>query len=298
MKHFILFIFLICFVCISHAQALLPVEEALRPMSKGTNPSFAVEIPKTTLKDVEKEWIKYIRAGSKEKPVESGGEIAMPGAVNKNVAASTFKIYSALLEITDGVRLTAWFSIGNDSVFISREMGNGRDLAAQKYVRDFALARYRDAMKNEVQAEKNKLKKLDSELKDLVKQEEKAVKNINEMQRTIGRTQDAIGTLRGDEQRKSDQIYNQKTVLEGMNNKADQSYKDAEKVLKNLEKEKEKAQKQNEKENKSIDNLNRDIREERRKIDDLKQDQRLKRGQIEDQKRAVSQAENRLKQIK
>src|ERR1700753_166312 len=121
---------------VAYAQDPLNVDEAVKPMSKGSNPSFTVLIPQNTLKSTDKDWRKYIGAGSKGKVVDANGEIFIAGAVNKNVSATPFNVYSTLVETTDGVRLTAWLSL-NDSVYISKDQGNDRDLAAQKYVRDF-----------------------------------------------------------------------------------------------------------------------------------------------------------------
>lgn len=298
MNRFLILTFIFLWAGFLQGQTILPVEESARPMSKGTYAAFTVEIPQTTLKQAIKDWDKYLRNGSKEKAYDGGGEHVQPGVVNKNVAPDPFKVYSTMLETTDGVRLSAWFSLGNDSVFISKEMGNDRELAAQKYVRDFAVIHYREIVKQQLADEKDKKKKMESELKDLIKQEEKSVKNINEAQRSIGQAQDAISTRRGDEQRKSDLIYNQKAMMERMESKDGQLYKDAEKVLKSMEKEKEKLQNETEKENGKIDDWNRDIREEKRKIDDLKQDQRIKRGQTEEQKKVIAQVETKLKSVK
>ncbi|MBL0309823.1 MAG: hypothetical protein IPP77_09165 [Bacteroidetes bacterium] len=282
----------------AYSQDQLTVDESLRPMSKGTQPAFTLNIPQTNLKDVEKEWMKYIKSGSKEKSVAVGGEIIMPGAVNKNIAAEPFTIYSTLLETNQGVFLSAWFGLGGDSVFITRELNNGKDLAAKKYIRDFAIQRYRVAVKAQVEIEKGKMKDLEKELKGLEKDEDKANKNINGYERDIQRSKDQIATNDGDEKRKGDLVYAQKTKMDNMNTYEKETLKAAEKVLKTLEKEKEKIQKDSEKENRKIDDWNSNIREERRKIDNLKQDQRIKRGQIADQKKVISEVEQKLKDIK
>ena len=155
------------------AQKKIEIEESPKLMSKGTYPSFAAEIPQAKLKDVDKAWRKYIATGTKGKIVEAGDEINLAGAVNKNISATTFNIYSKLLETTEGVRVTAWLNYG-DSVYISKEQNNDKDLAAQKYILDFANDQYREAVKVELKKEQEKIKALEGEMKDLIKEEEKS----------------------------------------------------------------------------------------------------------------------------
>ena len=69
-------------------------------MSKGTYPCFSAEIPRAKLKDVQKDWKKYISAGSKAKVLEANDEISIAGAINKNISSDPFNVYSRLLETT------------------------------------------------------------------------------------------------------------------------------------------------------------------------------------------------------
>lgn len=278
------------------AQKKIEIDESSRLMSKGTYPSFAAEIPQAKLKDVDKAWRKYISAGSKSKIVEAGDEINLVGAVNKNITTEVFNIYSKLLETTEGVKVTAWFSL-NDSVYISKDQNNDKDLAVKKYMLDFALDQYREVVKDELKKEQDKTKDLEGEMKDLIKAEEKSNKKISEYERSIQRAHDDIATNNGDQKRQSDLIYTQKGVVEASKGNAT-VLKEAQKTLKDMENAKEKLEKQNEKLNKDIDSWNKEIREEQRKIEASKQDQKLKAEQIAKQKDTVQGVEEKLKNIK
>ena len=261
------------------AQTDLSVTETIRPNSKGNFNSFQVTIPQTKLKDVERDWQKYLRDGSKGKPETFNGEIIMRGAVSKNVSPNPFTVYSKLLETSGGVVLTAWIT-EDDSVFISAELNNDKDLAAKKYVRDFAVEEYKEVVKEELKSEKKTLNNLEDELKSLINDEDKSRKKVNECDRSIQRNRTAISTNEGDQKNKIEQITAQK------------------KTLKTYEEDLKKLQKENEKLNKEIDGWQKDIRTEERSIDKSKADQKFKTEQVEKQKTVIKAIEEKLAGIK
>jgi hypothetical protein len=277
-------------------QGQMTVDEDVRPMSKGEFPSFSIEIPQSDLKTIDKDWKKYLSMGSKAKLLEVNGEVIMPGAVSKNVSVEPFNVYSKLLETNTGVRVTAWFNF-KDSVYISKQLNNDMDMAAQKYILDFALSEFRVAVGNELDGEKDRQKKMEDEMKDLIKAEERSTKKINEDNRSIDRAKNDIVANQGDQQRQADLISNQKGLVESTKDNPDAN-KDAIKGLKDLESTKKKLEKQNEKLNKDIDGWNKEIREEQRKIEASRNDQKLKSGQIEKQKQVVVGVQDKLSNIK
>lgn len=278
------------------AQTEITVTETQRPNSKGSFNSFQVTIPQTKLKEVERDWQKYLRDGAKGKPESVNGEIIMRGAVSKNVSPNPFTVYSKLLETTGGVILTAWIT-EDDSVFISAELNNDKDLAAKKYVRDFAVEEYKEVVKEELKAEKKTLNNLEDELKSFINDEDKSRKKVNEHDRSIQRNRTAISTNEGDQKNKIEQITAQKKTAEALRNSPD-AYKEANKTLKTYEDELKKLQKENEKMQKEIDGWQKDIRTEERSIDKSKADQKLKTEQIEKQKAVVKTVEEKLANIK
>ena len=280
------------------AQANIAVEESDRLFSKGTQPSFLVEIPENKLKDVERDWMKYLNTNSAKgfKPETVNGEIIMRGAQNKNVSPAPFVVYSKLLETAMGVRLTAWIS-ENDSVFISKALGNDKDIAANKYVRDFAVQQYREVVKRELGREEDKLKKLEGDLKGLINDEDKSKKKINANDREIERNRSQIAINKSDETRKVEQINNKKTVVNNTRQAYGNTNKEAKKGLADLEKERKKIEANSEKLNREIDNLQKDIREDERNITQSQQTQRQKINEIEDQKNRIKVLDNKLRSI-
>ena len=280
---------------LSFGQTQISVDPDVRPMSKGEFPSYSVEVPQSDVKTIDKDWKKYLSTGTKAKLIELGGEVIMPGAVNKNISSDPFNVYSKLLETNTGVRITAWFNF-KDSFYISKQYNNDMDVAAKKYMLDFAMQEYHDVVSNELDGEKGRLKKLQDEMNDLIKAEEKSTKRINEDRRSIDRAKNDITANEGDQQRQADLISNQKGVVSSTTDP--DANKEAVKALKDLEATKKKLEKQNEKMNKDIDGWNKEIREEQRKIDASRADQKLKSEQIENQKQVVASVQDRLAAIK
>lgn len=268
-----------------------------RTFSKGTFASYQFTIPQAYLKDVSKDWQKYIKAGSKGKVAEENGETSIAGAVNKNVSGTTFDVYSTLVETTDGVRMTVWLT-GPDSAYISKANNTDKDLAAQKYLHDFAVEAYKDAVGRELKEQQDGLKSLEDNLKEFIKDEEKSNKKINEDERSIERQKNAIKMNDNDQKNKAEQIGAQKKLVEQQRAISADAAKDAEKTQKGYESELKKLEKDNEKLNKEIDNWEKDIREEGRNIEKSKQNQRLKNDAIEKQKLIIKAVEEKLAAIK
>ena len=151
----LLFAALSVFSLSGFAQKPITVDVVPHSMSKDAQHSFIVEIPQTTLKDVEKDWVRYVGEGSKGRAVVVDGVHHQSGAFNGNISAYAFNIHSKLLEASEGVRLTVWISQDN-STFTPKDSSSGYDLAVQKYVRDFAIREYRQAVQRELKAEQDK----------------------------------------------------------------------------------------------------------------------------------------------
>lgn len=279
-----------------YAAKELVITQADNTFSLGKHASMEITIPQAKLSDVDKDWQKYIKSGSKNKPETKDGITSIKGAVNKNVSPQGFGLYSKLIGTTDGVKMIVWF-LREDSIYMSSATGTDRDLAAEKYLHDFAVGEYKNAVKDELKAEQDKLKNLEDELKDFIKDEEKSNKKINEDERSIERQKNAIQMNNNDQKNKAEQIGAQKKVVEQQKAISADAGKDAAKVQKGFENELKKLEKDNEKMNRDIDDWEKEIREERRNIDKSKQNQNLKNDDIEKQRRVINAVQNKLDNI-
>ena len=278
------------------AQQVITVEQGPKEMSKGSRHAFTVIVPEAKLKKVQKEWIDYKKKGSKGKVVEINGEHILNGAVNKNISATPFLIHSKFLETQEGVRLTVFIS-QNDSLEFSRDPASDHNIAASKYVRDFAVSTYRDVVQEQLDAENEKLGKLKEELADLRKEEDKSIKNISAAKRDISKCEVNTASAKSEILGKIGQITTQKDVVARLNNSLGNEQKEAQKTLKGLEDDKKKLEKNVEKMSKDIDKSNEEIRNEERNIDESKRKQNAKEKDIDSQKAEVQKAEQKLKGI-
>lgn len=282
----------VCFCLFGFAQKPIVIDHAVRLMSKDTQPSYQFEISQTTLKDVEKDWLKYLNTGSKGKASSVNGENLQPAAVNSNISTKPFNVYSKVLETSEGIRITAWFT-ENDTVFFSKTLNAEQDLAIQKYLRDFAVAEYKAAVSAELKAEQDKLKALEKTLEGLYREEEKAAKKISESNRSIQKSTDNTAKNNADIQNVSYKISDQKGMVERTASDANAN-KGAKQTLKDLENQRKTLQKNNETEAKNIDNMNKQIREQERAITSLKEKQKESATQIETQKAKVKEVQTKL----
>lgn len=262
------------------------------PVSMDTLRSFVVVIPQTILKDVEKDWLKYLRRGSKGKATEANGVNLQTGAVNKNISAEPFNVYSRLISTTGGVRLNVWLG----EISISKVPNSGQHLAVQKYVYDFVVQQYRHAVEAELKTERAKQQKLGNDLAGYIKSEEKSTKTVNANERTTERAKDAITTNNGDIQNSTDKISDQKQNVE--RNASDQNAsKGAKKTLAELEDEKKDLQKENEKKSEKMYDRNKENRKEVRNIENSHENQANTAAALEKQKQVVHDVQTKLDNI-
>ncbi len=295
MKKMILYPLMLLVPFFGMAQSI-SIQQSTQPCSHGEQPSFQLLIPQAKLKDVERDWTRYLKTKAKGKPEEVAGEIAMYGAVKKNVAPDGFNVFSKLLETTEGVMLTAWF-MRSDSAFMSKEKDSNQALAVELYLQNFAVPEYKAIVKDELKSENKKLEDLQNDLKGFINAEEKSNSKINENERSISRNKTQLRTNENDQKNQQNRIGQQKVVVESLKRTPGDAYKEAEKTLKEMENELKKLVNENEKLNKQIDKWEKEIREEGRNIDQSKQDQSLKNTDIEKQRRVVKSVENKLKSI-
>ncbi len=278
------------------AQQPILVDMAPKDANSITQSAFRVSIPQATLNDVKKDWLKYMSNNSKGKANEENGEFIQYRAVNKNISPKPFDIYSKLLETTQGVEIAVRLTQNNKS-FVSKNINDGTDLAVKKYLHDFAVIQYRNAVQLELDREIEKQKQLEKKLSALIDEEEKSAQKIINNQRSTGLAVEAISVKDSDIQSATDKIHDQKQMVTYTASDPN-AHKGAKKTLKELESEKKDLQKASTSEGKQIDSRDIENREEERKIKDLQQQQELVMKSLENQKKLIFEVRNKLANIK
>lgn len=278
------------------AQVPITVAESTQLMSKDTQPAFMVTIPQTTRKEIEKDWLKYVGIGIKGKTTVTNGENIQMGAVYKNISPSPYTVYSKVVETVDGVHLTAWFT-ENDKVFFTKSINNDQGLAIEKYLRDFAVAEYQDAVKEELRVEQNKLKTLEKQLGNDINATEKSGKRMDNNNRSIEKRTDKMATNSADIDHANGKINNQKEMVNQTAADANAN-RGAKQTLKEDQREKQRLQNSNVSESKNIDAANKSSRTEERNTATLKEMEISKTEQIAQQKLKVQAVQEKLNNIK
>ncbi|MFI5218562.1 MAG: hypothetical protein ACHQNT_03655 [Bacteroidia bacterium] len=295
--HFaLLFCTSVLFSSSAFAQKPIVVEEVIKEMSRGMQTGYEVLIPEITLRDAKSALSKYLRKDSRGKVEEAKGELFINGAVNKNISADLFTVYSKLLETDDGVKLTAFFT-ENDTLFFTSSLNPDQGIAIKKYLRDFALMQYRDLVKKDLETQERKQKELEHQLGELIKAKQKSERVISESKRTIENNKKEIALNNQQDNDKAAAVLSQKQIVSSLKGSGGEEEKVAEKTLKNLQNDKRKLEKEKESLEREIDKLTIRIEDEQRSIENNLKAQEGKNNEIEKQKVKVKITEVKLNTI-
>jgi hypothetical protein len=257
--------------------------------------ALSVFIPQTEIKGVQKDWGRYVGQGSKGKTAIADGQYTQYSAVNKNISAEPFNISARFAGTTEGVKLSVWLSDNNNFENTGSTTGD-RALALQKYIHDFAIMEYRQAVLYELNANKAKQSDLENDLTKLMKQENILTLRIEENNRAIIKSNDAIATHRNDVESLTVRIEAQKGMVQ--NTAADPNATEgARKTLGQLESEKRELQKKNDREGKNIVQFKAQIMADERAKADIKEREISKAENIDKQKQVVTQIKAKLDAI-
>ncbi len=293
---------LFLFTYAAFCQNTISVDALPQTISPTSQVFFMVEIPQTNIMAAENNWLKYVATGSSGSADSTNREFHQEVAYDDNLSPFSFTVYSKMTEISDGILLKVWFS-QNGSPFVHNDPKSVLYLAAQKYVRDFAVEQYRHAVEGELKAGQDKLKEMEKELVILNNEEEKSLNTLSENQSdTIYQAEavaeDAIATTDSDIWKSSQHINGRKEMVGTTS--ADANAVDSEqKTLKKSEWNKNKLQHQNSTTGKVNDKRNKvSLKENRITSIAKKQHKALKSDEIASQRLKVDAVKVNLANIR
>jgi hypothetical protein len=292
----LLFVLISIYSTFSFSQKLIVVGISPKTAGGDKQINFQVDIPQTTIKYVEKDWLKLLSKGSKGKATIVDGEYVQPAAVNGSISAIPFNVYTKLVETFEGVQMTVWLT-QNKVAFISTDPLSPDNQAVQKFIRDFAVLKYQQAVERELVAEKSTLKKLEKDYATLVRREDKAIKKVTGNVRMTKRANEDIAVNNSDIQKSAAEISDQKAMVVTTSSDANAT-KGASKTLKKMEKKKTGFQKSNEANGKKNDIRNEENRAAERSMVAAKDDQILVSEAIAKQKIVVQNVQTKLDGIR
>ena len=242
----------------------ITVETVSRVISQGQQTGLKVDIFQASKKDVTKEWSKHIRQNTKSKVEEFDNEIVIIGTNISEITNAPLNIYAVINDYLDHIEVNAFFETPDG--FITKENAETEFLSCRKFLRDFGVIIYRDAVKEELKKEEKDLKELHSDLNKIVDSNDKLHKNIAKEERDIIEARNDIKSNDLDQDRLRNEIQSAKSRI--YNIKGSEARKEAEKALSELEKDLSKLKKDNEDYHKEIVKSEADIRSYTREIDD------------------------------
>lgn len=284
------------FTVAAHAQKPVVVDMVPQTTDNATQISYVVLIPQAKLKDVDSNWNSHLSSDSKGGSTDKDGVHHQKNVQVKNISPDRFDTYSRMNETAEGVHLSVWLS-QNGRALVSDAADSGLNLAAKKYVFDFAIGQYREAVQMELKAEQSKLKDMEGELASLLKTREKSIETVNDNEREEKKTEAAIAVTNRDIDNASLDIHDQKQMVK--TTAADpNAQKGAEKTLDNLQDDKKDLQKDNKKKGEHLNDLEKENRQVARTMDTNDQNVDLKTAAIEAQKEVVRAVQTKLANIK
>ena len=166
----------------SIAQETFIVNIQERPSSQGLQPAFEVEIPQATSPDAVRILERMLaprRLFSKnQKFVQEGDEWIMRNADLKKISSSPLTVIAQVSAFPEKIFARIFFS--DDQGFLgSSESMSAKTEDAKRFVRDYALDVYRDAVEKELRNEQNILASLEQYLRKMGRQQGSKERKIN-----------------------------------------------------------------------------------------------------------------------
>ena len=176
------------------------VKEAKRFMSQGQNNALVVSLKKSNKSEVEKEWMRIVKAfGGKTKKISKTGEIFTDNADVSAMSRNTIDIYALVEERGPDAELVVWFDLGG--AFLSSEMHTTRFPYAEKLLNDMALRVSEAAMEEELARQESMLSSLSEQMKKLREDKAEYTNEIMKYVDKITESKNKINTV--DEQYKN-----------------------------------------------------------------------------------------------
>ena len=223
------FFFTLLFVCLfsSLSQAQLTpkgvestmISESARAMSKGSNNSMSVNLPKVTAKFAEEIWKDFVKqykgAYKKDKKAdESFVDNAMVGGIG---GGNTVDMYMKFAESSDNTAATLWIDLGG--AYLNSKDFTDKYAEAEKMLMTYALTVSREQTKNLLKEQEKMQKNQESDLQKLEKKNKNLLDDIEGWKKKITQAEADIQTNLKQQEEAKTKIEGQKKVVEEVKKK-------------------------------------------------------------------------------
>lgn len=248
----------------SEAAKEIIVKPVTKEISRGKQPGMKVDIYQATKKEVVKAWSKKINQNTKSKVEERENEIFIIGTHISEITNEPLNIYAVINDYMDYVEVNAFFETRDG--FITQEKAETEYLSCRKFLREFGVACYQDAVRQEIKKEEKVLEGLNTEMRTIVHTNDKLHKNIAKEERDIVDARNDIELNEMEQDRLRSEIYDARGHLYKI--RGEEARKEAEQEIDALEKKLSELKRKNESLHKEIVKSEADIRSFQRSIED------------------------------
>jgi hypothetical protein len=219
---------------------------------------LSVEIPEADYQEVLESWIKTLQANTKSKAVNKSGEVSIFGARSKDLRTEPFNVYSRLENRDSAVYLAVAFELDKD-VYVDRLNTTEEFTKARNFLKEFAVDRYTDVVKKQLDAEDRILRDYEKEASKLENEHARLLRSVESNKESIVNEKSNISQQSTELDIVTSSLAEQNSLLAGM--EEGPSRKEKSELIKELEKRKNKAENSRDNSEKKISRSEKEIEE-------------------------------------
>jgi len=296
MKKFnLIFLGLAFLLPVTHAQKPIQIAEDSIAFSTFKAPGVVVCIPEVNFESVQKNWTKELESGTKSKVVYEKGELAIIGAIIKDISPTAVTVYSKLANQDSLVKMMVSIELKKDT-YIESGSSEGELAKMETYLKKFAKNQYIALAEEQLKTEEKRLKDLEKELSSHQKDETGLEKSIRSDEKKIRESEDNLAMMNSELTTLTAEIAEQNVQLNALPEGTARDEKV--KYIKGLEKKKKSLMNGIKKSNNTIDKSRDGIRDANKDIPKAQNMQKESSEKIAAQESVVRKFEEKLNVIK
>jgi|GEM_PF-2203465 len=198
----------------SNAQEVVRVEQSVLNLTEGTIPAFKVKIYQANMEDVIKKWGKLVVSEtdkkSRKKPVVSKNDYAIDSVRLTQITDKPLNVKSIFIQNDWGVEMVTALKLDGSFLDSTNQLVYQR---ASRFIRDFALSEYYEAVEVELSDEERELKALEDGLDQLTRENMGLRKDISSYQQDTVDAKEEIAIQKANREMKNKQILEQESII-------------------------------------------------------------------------------------
>lgn len=195
------------------AKIKIKVEEKNEKINGGTHPCLVVTIYDAKPEDIEKEWKDKMKGYDAK--VSGKDEIFADNALIKDISLNTCDVYAYTEKISDTeTKFVVGFLLGE--TWLESKDNSASYKAAEKIVKDFAVAQTKDAIAEKRKDAEKKLDEVKDDQADLEKKNKDLHEDIDEYNEKIKKAEEDIKANEAEQETKKKEVEDQQKAVDDL----------------------------------------------------------------------------------